>query len=201
MPRLLDLFCGRWGWSRAFAARGWECLGVDLADNPPPKGCELWIWDVMKLTPEFVRRFDFAVASSPCEEFSMWGMPHFHPEPKYPATGIRLFNHAREICELSGVSYLMENSCPAQMFVGPAKEKCGSFYLWGNAVPVLLPGGITKGASQMRRDGRFRRRAGVDELMYRCKTERAAALATIPPELANCVADYAEALLRDKVPA
>jgi site-specific DNA-cytosine methylase len=28
--RMLDLFCGRWGWSKAFAARGWECVGVDL---------------------------------------------------------------------------------------------------------------------------------------------------------------------------
>jgi len=24
--RMLDLFCGRWGWSKAFAARGWECV-------------------------------------------------------------------------------------------------------------------------------------------------------------------------------
>src|SRR5256885_5237310 len=24
---LFRSFCGRWGWSRAFAARGWECVG------------------------------------------------------------------------------------------------------------------------------------------------------------------------------
>ena len=34
--RLLDLFSGRWGWSRAFAARGWECVGVDMVE--PPEG-------------------------------------------------------------------------------------------------------------------------------------------------------------------
>jgi hypothetical protein len=199
--RLLDLFSGRWGWSRVFAARRWKCLGVDQTESAPPESCELWIWDVLKLTPEFVRRFDFVVASSPCQEFSVHGMPHFHPYPKYPAMGIRLFNHTREICELSGVPYVMENVKPAQWFVGQARARAGSFYLWGNAVPPLMPQGLVKGASQMRRDGRFKRRGGVDELMYMAKDERAAKLATIPPELANCVCDYAEALLRDKVPA
>jgi hypothetical protein len=33
MPRLLDLFCGRWGWSRAFAARGWECEDAQLSHS------------------------------------------------------------------------------------------------------------------------------------------------------------------------
>jgi hypothetical protein len=35
--------------------------------------------------------------------------------------------------------------------------------------------------------------------MYQCKKERAAKLATIPPELANCVADYAERILEQAV--
>ena len=40
MPRLLDLFCGRWGWSKAFAAHNWECVGVDLVEPPEiPQGC------------------------------------------------------------------------------------------------------------------------------------------------------------------
>lgn len=205
--RLLDLFCGRWGWSRAFAARGWECVGVDLKElAETPNGCEFWRGDVLDLTSIgrsigpmaqilgllWSKPFDFITCSSPCEEFSVWAMPHFHPNPKYPELGIKLFNGARALCERSGVPYVMENSCGAQMFVGPAVERCGSFYLWGSGVPLLMPQGIVKGASQMRRDGRFRRRVGVDELMYKCKTERAAKLATIPPELANCVAEYAE---------
>jgi len=28
--RLLDLFCGRGGWSKAFMSRGWHCVGVDI---------------------------------------------------------------------------------------------------------------------------------------------------------------------------
>jgi integron integrase len=30
--RLLDLFCGVGGWSKCFAARGWKCVGVDIAE-------------------------------------------------------------------------------------------------------------------------------------------------------------------------
>ena len=38
--RMLDLFSGRWGWSKAFAKRGWECVGVDLTRPPEiPEGC------------------------------------------------------------------------------------------------------------------------------------------------------------------
>ena len=64
--RLLDLFCGRLGWSRAFAARGWECVGIDLVE--PPEIMDNFVFehgDVLKLVlfrrPDF-RAFDFIVA-------------------------------------------------------------------------------------------------------------------------------------------
>ena len=39
MKRMLDLFCGRLGWSKAFLAKGWECVGVDLVEPPEiPQG-------------------------------------------------------------------------------------------------------------------------------------------------------------------
>lgn len=197
MPRLLDLFSGRWGWSRAFAARGWECIGVDLVKPPEiPKNCEFIQADILKvtdITPSKTRdnsisichlEPDFIVASSPCEEFSVHGMKHFHPNPPFPYMGIELFNYARWICEESKIPYVMENVRTAQKFVGGAQNHCGSFYLWGNAVPVILPQGITKGFKHTEMYGRGARR-----------TSRPHASATIPPELANCVADYAERLL------
>lgn len=160
MPILLDLFCGRWGWSKEFARRGWKCYGVDLAEPPEVPhnchfiqadvltlgawtlGCSLWTTDG-KL---FLNCFpDFIVASSPCEEFSVWGMKHFHPNPKYPENGIKLFNHTRYLCEASSLPYVMENVRSAQQFVGRAVHRCGPFYLWGNAVPLLMAQGITKG--------------------------------------------------------
>lgn len=201
MPRLLDLFCGRWGWSKAFARRGWECIGIDLSSaslDHKPGNCSFIQWDVLLLTDLKVYKPDFIVASTSCEEFSVHGMKHFHPNPKYPEMGIKLFNHTRSICEACGVPYVMENVRAAQQFVGNATAKCGSFCLWGTGVPPILPQRIFKGASQMRRDGRYKKPSGVDELMYRARDERAAILATIPQELANCVADYAERLLEQR---
>jgi hypothetical protein len=209
--RLLDLFCGRWGWSRAFAARGWECIGVDL--TPPdevPAGCTFIRGDVLSLfhcslgqikwyphpqgkISEQLGRFDFICASSPCEQFSVHGMKHFHPNPPYPELGIKLFNHTRSLCEASGVPYVMENVRPAQNFIGQAQDHAGSFYLWGSAVPSLLPQGLTKAKWTMNMRGRPK--GNSTAACWLPRKRRAALLATIPPELANCIADYAERLL------
>src|SRR6185312_12395545 len=138
MPRMLDLFAGRFGWGRAFAARGWEVVGIDLVEPAEiPQGCKFTRFDALKLVG--IEGFDFICASSPCEEFSVHGMRHFHPNPKYPEMGIKLFNHTRSLCEASGLPYVMENVRPAQQFVGMAVNHFGPFYLWGNAVPPLLP--------------------------------------------------------------
>ena len=87
----------------------------------------------------------FICASSSCEQFSVHGMKHFHPNPPYPELGIKLFNHTRQLCEASGVPYVMENVRAAQQFVGNAVHHCGPFYLWGSGVPAMMPQGITKG--------------------------------------------------------
>jgi hypothetical protein len=202
--RMLDLFCGRFGWGKAFAARGWECIGVDLIEPPEiPSGCMFEKVDILTLHALDLEQFDFICASSPCEEFSVHGMPHFHPNPKYPAIGLELFNHTRAICEASGVPYVMENVRAAQQFAGKAVSHCGPFYLWGNAVPPLLPAGITKGISHRvpgiknltRKEITAWRRLN-DPMWSNSKSkkrqEATALAATIPPELANCVADYAE---------
>jgi C-5 cytosine-specific DNA methylase len=198
--RMLDLFCGRWGWSKAFAARGWECVGIDLIEPPEtPIGCRFFMADILNLASVWEERpFDFICASPPCEQFSVHGMKHFHPNPPYPTLGIKLFEHTRRICEESGVPHVIENVKSAQKFIGQAKARCGSFYLWGNGVPPIMMQGIRKGSTQMRRDGRYKRHGGVDELMYMEKKERARSLATIPPELANCVAHYAERIIEQR---
>jgi hypothetical protein len=122
-------------------------------------------------------------------------MPHFHPNPKYPEMGIRLFNHTRSILEAAGIPYIMENVRGAQKFVGDAVHHCGPFYLWGTAVPPLIPRNIRKGMSQSRaRDANGKRiyAAPADKMW---STKRKLMVATIPIELANCVADYAERLV------
>jgi hypothetical protein len=212
--RMLDLFCGRLGWSKAFLARGWECVGVDLIEPPDiPPNFEFNQGDVTEYLAYWIRwrAIDFICASPPCEEFSVHGMKHFHPNPKYPENGIRLFNHTREICEASGVPYVMENVRMAQKFVGQATQHCGPFYLWGSGVPPLMPQGIVKGlvlgggGAVLKMIANGATRADIKE--YRRKHDEhwnssgsearkksTAMFATIPPELANCVSDYAERL-------
>jgi len=196
VPRLLDLCCGRWGWSKSFASRGWHCTGVDLQRSEAPHNCELWIWNVLDVTADYVSKFDFGCASTPCDEFALFGMKHFHPNPPYPKLGIKLFNHVRAIFEEAQIPYVMENVKAAQHFVGPAVHHCGSFWLWGNAVPPLMPQGISKTKWTMRTDGGP---GNTCPEFYIGKKERAAKLATIPPELANCVAQYAERILETRL--
>lgn len=198
--RMLDLFCGRWGWSKAFAARGWECIGIDLIEPPEtPNGCKFWATDVLGLRyekrldgifvpglPNFgqcvLTHIDFICASPPCEQFSVHGMKHFHPNPPYPELGIKLFEHTRRICEESGVPYVMENVRAAQKFVGSAIHHCGPFYLWGSGVPAVIPKGLTKGFRHL-------------EMFAHDRTNRSHISATIPSELSSCVCDYAERLI------
>jgi hypothetical protein len=195
--RLLDLFCGRWGWSRAFAARGWECIGVDLVRPKILAEYRFIECDVLLLTPEWIRGQapDFIVASSPCEQFSVHCMKFTakkdHP---YPEMGIKLFHHTRRLCEDSGVPFVMENVRCAEQFVGRAQAHAGSFYLWGTAVPPLLPKRLIKMGNQ---GGYYKRGEFVHDPPGR--RQPAAKSATIPPELANCVADYAERILEQKV--
>jgi len=196
--RMLDLFAGRFGWGRVFAARGWEVVGIDLTLPPEiPQGCEFIQADVLTITPDWIAEqgFDFICASSPCEQFSVHGMKHFHPNPPYPELGIKLFNHTRMLCESAGVQYVMENVRAAQQFVGNAVHHCGPFYLWGNGVPAIMPQGINKGFGDQSTEHYH---ANLDRISPH---RRAANTATIPPELSACVADYAERLMEQTKPA
>jgi hypothetical protein len=198
----------------AFAARGWMCDGVDLVSSPLPAAATFFTCaDILDLTPEIVKRFDpdFIVASPPCEQFSIHGMKHFHPKSPYPELGIRLFNHTRALCEASGVPYVIENVKAAQQFVGDAVHHCGPFYLWGTMVPPLLPQGIRKNmvmgnsklVNELKRNGdrealkQYRRQFDLtwNSSKSKARKEATAKAATIPPELANCVAAYAERIL------
>lgn len=216
--RMLDLFCGRLGVAKVFAARGWECVCVDLVEPPEiPPGCMFYQLDVLSISRiqgwMTGWDFDFGWASSPCEKFSVHGMKHFHPNPPYPTSGIKLFNHTRALYEASEIPYVMENVRAAQQFVGNAAHHCGPFYLWGNAVPPLMPQGVIKntrmtpGNTVQRMLDKGDREAvkEIRRIQQRDFSARAggaskasALSATIPLELANCVADYAEYLVAQK---
>lgn len=203
--------------SKAFAARGHECICVDLAvPKEIPEGCRYLRLDVRSLYvhpgdncrgeirwrgPQIVDwiKPDFIWASPPCDEFACFGMPHFRKDPPYPKVGIELFEHTRWISFASKVPFIIENVRSAQEFVGSAAGHAGSFYLWGNAVPPILPQVFKAKWRANKHHGRRAPGNFAPELNLP-KAERKAKLATIPPELANCVAEYAERLLEQRVP-
>jgi hypothetical protein len=138
-------------------------------------------------------KFDFICASSPCEQFST--LRNFRPPVPYPEEGVKLFNHTRAICEASGVPYVMENVAGAGRFVGRAVSHCGSYYLWGTGVPPILPQNIRKGMTELAMGLREHKgKPGWNARHGQKGKTPTARVATIPPELANCVADYAERL-------
>jgi hypothetical protein len=186
MKRMLDLFAGRLGWSKTFLDRGWKVTAVDLVRPPTvPEGMEFLELDVTcNYVQEISKGFDFICASPPCEQFSKFGMACFYPNPPYPADGIRLFNHTRAMLWNSGVPWVIENVNSAQKFIGYASQHSGPFYLWGTGVPPMLPQGIIKG-------GRLGT-GGWQHTGTKNKKDNAAIAAMIPPELAVCIADYAE---------
>ncbi len=116
-------------------------------------------------------------------------MLNFRPPVPYPEMGIRLFNHTRSICEASGVPYVIENVAGAQRFVGKSAGHAGSFHLWGNAVPPVLPQGLQKGMTELAMGLREHKgKPGWDERPNgkRGQTD-AAHVATIRPErYRNC---------------
>lgn len=194
-PLAFDLCCGAGGWTDGLLAAGFRVVGFDLCRSPRYSGT-LVICDVLTMTTEQCKRADVLIASTPCEEFAVHGMRHFHPAPPPPVGGLRIFDHVREIFTGSGKPWIMENVRSAQQFAGPAVSHFGSFYLWGSAVPALFPAGKwTKGLTQMRRDGRYPG-AHVDELMYMDKKIRKAVAARIPFPCARHVAASLQTILQ-----
>lgn len=146
-PLMIDLCCGRGGWSKGFIAAGWRCIGYDIKEQPDYPDT-FRRRDLLKLDVMDLVQADFICASTPCEQFSLFRMKHFFPNPPYPAIGLQLFQHAATILIQSGRPFIMENVHAAQQFVGPSVQHCGSFHLWGSGVPPIFPAHlyhITKG--------------------------------------------------------
>lgn len=136
MKTMVDLFCGRGGWSKGFIAEGWNCIGLDLFPQPlyPGQFIQIDIAQTLELP-----HADFYCCSSPCEQFSIHCMKHFHKNPKWPWLGISLFNHSHWLLEQTGKPFIMENVRCAEKFVGRSVNHFGPFYVWGNSVPALMP--------------------------------------------------------------
>jgi len=72
--KVLDLFCGLGGWSKAFYEAGHECTGIDIKNFGYPYN--FIKADLNEWTPGPGLKFDVVLASPPCVEFSQskkWG--------------------------------------------------------------------------------------------------------------------------------
>lgn len=133
-PSVLDLFCGVGGWSRSFAARGWHCVGVDIASLGYP--WELVQCSVLDLTQDFIDSFDAVVSSPPCEDFARAWLPWLRGDHKPQPWAIELLEWSVKICS-GRRSRLVECSNFAGRHV-QGGTRFGSYTLWGN-VPLLMP--------------------------------------------------------------
>jgi hypothetical protein len=160
-PLCIDLFCGMFGWGRAFAENGWRVVGFDIAHEPyhgaVPDGCELVLQDVLTLHGSQFRNAACIVASPPCQKYSWLAMPWSRSTSEHSRAAKALrrkwetegpdnrlfdacFRIQREASEAAGrrIPLIVENVRGAQEWVGRAAWSFGSFYLWGD-VPALMP--------------------------------------------------------------
>lgn len=161
MPLAIDMFCGLGGWSEGLLAEGWDVVGFDIerhAYGDMRYPAQLVLQDVTTIHGSQFRDADLIVASPPCQNYSYLAMPWSRSRgdgsPKAKAMrrkwetegpDNRLFDACfriqREACEAAAGRYIpliVENVRGAEPWVGPAKWKYGSFYLWGD-VPALMP--------------------------------------------------------------
>lgn len=141
--RMLDLFCGRGGWTKGFQAHGFDCIGVDI----DPRFKKLYPGefnqiDVLSIHPDQLRGMEISIicASPPCEEFSRHTMPWTRAKnPQEPWLSLRLIERTKQIAQSLGVLLILENVRTAQRWLGPSVMHCGPFHLWGDGVPALIP--------------------------------------------------------------
>jgi hypothetical protein len=144
-PICIDLYCGLGGWSEAFLAEGYRCIGYDIEAHDYGSGGypgELIIRDVRSIHGSECKDAAVIVASPPCQEPSYRAMPWKRAKALNaagpPHNFIDLFNQCfriqREAIEAAGhyIPLVIENVRGAQRWVGRARANYGSYYLWGD---------------------------------------------------------------------
>lgn len=156
-PLCIELFCGTFGWSASWLARGGRVVGFDIEHQPYhgpiPPGAELVLQDVLTLDGAQFKNASLILASPPCQAYSYMAMPWkrgkaMAAEIRADATGEKLrnltalfdacFRIQREASAAAGhhIPMVVENVKGAQPWVGAAKAHFGSFYLWSDVESV-----------------------------------------------------------------
>ena len=142
-------------------AEGFECIGFDIERHNYGAGGypgQLVLQDALTLHGSQFRDAACIVASPPCQRYSYMAQPwqrakrevRWQQWERDSPFGDRLaglralfdacFRIQREACEAAGryIPMVVENVKGAQPWVGRAKWRYGSYYLWGD-VPALMP--------------------------------------------------------------
>lgn len=188
--RVLDAFCGTWGFSAGFAARGDVIVGVDLdarsADDAPP-GVEFIRADVRELRAGDLGAFDVALFGPPCPEFS--GMRHANPRLRGVPPSSAAFENVEAAFRLArdveARWWAVENVRGAVKWWSPLygepTHRLGAWYLWACLPPIVWPPMPAKlGARAVARNGR-----GREGDLGKSGRERSRS----PRELADALAD------------
>jgi hypothetical protein len=149
--RMLDLFAGSGGASRAAAVRGWEVVRIDNAEGTAADiRADLGVW-----MPAENDRYDLVWASPPCTQLSTAG------SGRNVAAGLVLVDAAlRIIRTLAPRWWVLENVHGATRAIGarigPPVACYGSFYLWGVFPPfeAVVPRDKTKLSGRRRAERR-----------------------------------------------
>lgn len=168
-PALLDVFCGVGGWTKTFMDRGWNCVGVDLADFSASYPGQFVQADALSLDRQWIDQFDAVLMSPPCEEYARAWLPWLRGDKTPAKWAIDLLEWSVALCDRPGRMVECSNFS-ARHVKGAARV--GSYSLWGD-VPLLM--------RQVPR-GKMAKSGMRPELR-----------AEIPDELARSVAEWFEA--------
>ncbi len=133
-PLAIDLFCGLGGWTEGLLAEGYDVVGFDIerhiyGDQKYP--AQLVLQDVLTLHGSQFKNAALIVASPPCQAYSYRAMP-WKRAKALPPPDNSLFEACFRIAGEAGVPLVVENVQGAQKWVGKARARFGSFYLWGD---------------------------------------------------------------------
>jgi len=136
--KILELFCGRGGWSKGFKQifPNAEFTGIDINDFSKIYPFEFLQKDLMDYTPEPI--YDIILASPPCAEFSEVKRNCAHPYDE--RQGLDLIWRTHYILSVCKPRYwIIENVKGLAEFIPPQNEKIQygmksrkTAYLWSN---------------------------------------------------------------------
>jgi len=153
-PILIDLCCGRGGWTKGAQAEGYRAIGFDLSQDfervyPGEFVCgdvRVLMRDVLdRERPskyrDLIRQAALICASPPCEEFSRHQMP-WTKRRNPPEPDLSVVEACRKIAAATGRPMVLENVRMAQRWLGRARWHTGPFYSLGRRAGDHAASGI-----------------------------------------------------------